>query len=158
MFFYILIWHLFSLNLSVLTSCCPCFSSLTSRLYWKWMTKRTIGSGHSSTWMLLTCASPPLLPLPLRARLKMTAWMSMSGDQVGDWTFTLSLIELCANECGQNRWTWTKFFILEDLSLLRTIHIQRVYKKKYNVIVSYVSIALIVWENMHEIILEDILT
>lgn len=65
-----------------------CFSSLTSRLYWRWTTRRTTASGRSSTWTPLTCESPPLLPHRLRARLKMTAWMSMSGDQVGDRSLT----------------------------------------------------------------------
>ena len=59
-----------------------CFRSLMSRQYWRLMPKQTTDNGLSSTWMLLTYASPPSLPLPLRARLRMTAWMSMSGDQV----------------------------------------------------------------------------
>lgn len=78
----------FKPNLSLLTSCCPCCSSLTSRRYWRETTRRTTASGPSSTWTPPICASPPLLPLPLRARLRMTAWMSMSGDQVGDWSLT----------------------------------------------------------------------
>lgn len=61
------------------------FSSLTSKQFWRLTTRRTTASGLSSTWMLLTCVSPPSLPLPLRARLRMTAWMSMSGDQVCDF-------------------------------------------------------------------------
>lgn len=72
------------LSVSHLTFCCLSYSSLTSRQYWRLTTRRTTASGLSSTWMLLTYVSPPLLPLPLRARLRMTAWMSMSGDQVCD--------------------------------------------------------------------------
>lgn len=65
--------------------CCLPLSSLTSKQFWRLTTRRTTASGLSSTWMLLTCVSPQSLPLPLRARLRMTAWMSMSGDQVCDF-------------------------------------------------------------------------
>lgn len=77
-----------------------------NRQSWRLTTKRTIGSGLSSTWMLLTCASPPLLQLHLRARLRTTAWTWMSADQVCD---LLSNLKWEALTWGHNLWS-VQFF------------------------------------------------
>lgn len=56
------------------------------------MTRRTTGSGLSSTWMLPTSASPPW-PLPHhRARSMQTAWMSTYEVQVRLFAFSSWLV------------------------------------------------------------------